>query len=535
MKLRRLRDSIATRLLILALAIVTVGAVTRYYALSNFLREDLSKVVEAQQLALASYVAHDIDQKVSQRETLLIRLAQDLPLPLLSDPPRLRQWLRDHYDYQPLFSIGIFVLAPNGRAIADYPPHALRLNNVYSDRDYFRAAMAGKPYIGRPVIGRTSHQPVLPMGAPIRDASGRVQGVLVGITALGAPGFLDLLQHTRIGDNQDSFLLISPRDRIFVSSSQPDMILKPLPRRGLNPLHDQAMAGWRGAGITVNAKGVEEVSGVASVSSAGWFVVARIPASDAFATVERVKNFSLRNTVVALAVFSLLACGGMYIVLRPLFQAARHADRMTRGDLPLEPLPISRDDEVGHLIAAFNRLLHKLNRHQLELARQAHHDPLTGLPNRALLTDRLHVALAQAQRKNGLIALLFMDLDGFKTINDSHGHKTGDKVLWLVAQRLSLIVRQTDTLARIGGDEFVLLLSDLDEHADEVARTVAAKCLDAFSHPFAADRADCQLGISIGIAISDGCHHPDRLLQAADQAMYRVKKTGRSGSETIRL
>ncbi|MDE1715776.1 GGDEF domain-containing protein, partial [Chromobacterium amazonense] len=169
------------------------------------------------------------------------------------------------------------------------------------------------------------------------------------------------------------------------------------------------------------------------------------------------------------------------------------------------------------------------------LARLAHHDPLTGLPNRALLTDRLQVAQAQAKRKGNALALLFMDLDGFKTINDKHGHKAGDKVLWLVAQRLSAIVRQTDTLARIGGDEFVLLLSDLDDNADDIAHTVAAKCLEAFAAPFSVGVADCPLGISIGIAIGSGLSTPDQLLQAADQAMYRVKKTGRSGSETIRV
>ncbi|WP_258865364.1 GGDEF domain-containing protein [Chromobacterium violaceum] len=201
----------------------------------------------------------------------------------------------------------------------------------------------------------------------------------------------------------------------------------------------------------------------------------------------------------------------------------------------MEPLPIRRKDEVGHLIAAFNRLLRKLEDKQTELAQMAHHDALTGLPNRSLLSDRLHVALAQAQRRDTRLALLFMDLDSFKLINDSLGHKAGDKVLWQAAQRLSGIVRQSDTLARIGGDEFVLLISDLDDKAEDVARTVANKCLEAFNVPFLVSGTACQLGISIGIAIGDGYSSADSLLQAADQAMYRVKKTGSSGSATICL
>ncbi|OHX14623.1 diguanylate cyclase [Chromobacterium sphagni] len=535
MILGRILDSIAIRLMALAMLVVLTGSFTRYYALSNFLYEDLGKVVESQQLMLANYVARDINDKISQREDLLIHLAMVLPPELLNRPPQLRNWLKEHYQYQPLFSVGLFVVGPDGRAIADYPPRPDRLIVGYGDRDYIRAALRGQPYIGRAVVGRISRVPVLPIAAPILGADKKVKAALVGVTALAAPNFLDLLQHTHIGNHIDSFLLISPRDRQFVSSSQPDMILQPLPPPGVNLLHDKAMAGFRGAGITTNAKGEEEVSAIASVPRAGWFVVARLPSSEAFATVERVKSFTLRNTIAALAAFTVICGGGLYIVLRPLFLAARHADRMTRGELPMEPMPIQRNDEVGHLIAAFNRLLHKLNDQQEELARMAHHDSLTGLPNRSLLSDRLHMALAQAQRKRCGVALLFMDLDGFKLINDNLGHRAGDKVLWQVAQRLSNVVRQTDTLARIGGDEFVLLLSDLDDNAEEIANTVAQKCIAVFDAPFLIAGNACTLGISIGIALGDGLSTSDSLLQAADQAMYHVKKSGHSGSEIIRI
>ncbi|MDE1715613.1 cache domain-containing protein, partial [Chromobacterium amazonense] len=273
------------------------------------------------------YVAHDIDEKVAQREMLLNRLARDVPRPLLKDPARLEQWLRGHYDYQPLFSIGMLVLGLDGMAIADYPIAPGRRQISFADRDYFHAALSGRSYIGKATIGRATKVPVLPMSVPIRGADGRVQGVLVGVTALGAPGFLELMQHSRIGNHQDSFLLISPRDGQFVAASEPDMILKALPPPSANPLHDKAMSGWRGAGITINAKGVEEVCGVASVPSTGWFVMARIPSKEAFATVDRVKQFTLRNTLLALGVFTLITCCGMYIVLRPLFVTARHADR----------------------------------------------------------------------------------------------------------------------------------------------------------------------------------------------------------------
>ncbi|UTH73123.1 GGDEF domain-containing protein [Chromobacterium sp. IIBBL 290-4] len=535
MKPRRFLDSIIVRLLLLATLIVATGSFTRYYLLSQFLREDLSKVFEEQQLALANYVAHDIDDKIIQRQAMLNQLAARLPVELLEKPDQLQLWLQEHFRYQSMFSVGLFVIGTNGKTIADYPPMTRRRQLSYTDRDFYIMSMRGQPWVGKAVLSRNVKAPVLPMSAPILDEKKRVRAVLVGGTALAAPGFLDLLMQSHIGAHRDSFLLISPRDQQFVAASQADKVLQPTPEPGQNALHDKAMAGFRGAGITVNADGVEEISAIASVPSAGWFVVARIPTREAFATVERTRRFTLRNTILALILFSLIACGGLYLILRPLFRAADHAEKMTRGELPLEPLPIRRFDEVGHMIEAFNRLLRKLNDKQAELAKMAHHDALTGLPNRLLLSDRLRMALAQAQRKQTRVALLFMDLDGFKKINDELGHKAGDKALWMVGQRLSAIVRQTDTLARIGGDEFVLLLSDLDEAAEEITRTVAEKCIEAFETPFVVANTPCRLGISIGIALGGGRSTPDHLLQAADQAMYRVKKTGRSGSETILL
>jgi diguanylate cyclase (GGDEF)-like protein len=240
------------------------------------------------------------------------------------------------------------------------------------------------------------------------------------------------------------------------------------------------------------------------------------------------QHFLIKNAVFAILVFAVLSSIGLYFVLRHLFYAAEHADRMTRDELPLEPLPVVRDDEVGHLISAFNRLLIKLNDHQTELTRMAHHDTLTGLPNRAHLSERLRQVLALARRNETQVGLLFMDLDGFKNINDTLGHEAGDEVLRQVAKRFANTLRESDTLARIGGDEFVLLLSDLeDDNAEEAVSTVAAKCIDALKTPFFIFGTSCIVGVSIGIALWDRESSADNLLRAADRVMYQAKKTGR--------
>lgn len=527
MNYRRTFNSVYTRQLMLGLCLVIFGIAAIYYTLAQFLREDMGAVVEAQQLALAAYVARDIDNKIVQRQTLINSLAASLPPDLLERPDALRAWLKERFEYQPLFSVGLFVTSAQGVSIADYPVWPERISISYADRDYFQAAMAGRSTVGRPVVGRAAREPVLPISAPVKNREGTVSGVLVGVTAFSAPGFLDTLMHSRIGETTGGFLLISPKDKLFLAASQPDMVLKPTPPPGVNALHDKAMAGYRGTGITVNAKGVEEVSAMVSVPSTDWFVVARLPSQEAFVTVSRTKAFLIKSAVAITLLFAVLSSIGLYFMFRPLFVAAARADRMTQGDLPLEPLPVVRDDEVGHLISAFNRLLHKLNENRAELAYLAHHDGLTGLPNRALLSDRLRQLLAQAQRRNTRVGLLFMDLDGFKDINDSLGHEAGDEVLRQVAQRFSKIVRDADSLARVGGDEFVLLLSDLGDNAETAAGIVADKCIAAIEAPFMVCGKTCALGVSIGIALGDGRSSADTLLLSADHAMYDAKKSGR--------
>ncbi len=167
---------------------------------------------------------------------------------------------------------------------------------------------------------------------------------------------------------------------------------------------------------------------------------------------------------------------------------------------------------------------------ELDAAREAArhlatHDPLTGIANRLLLDDRLEHAVANARRSGETIAVLMLDLDRFKTLNDSFGHATGDEVLRCVAQRLAKQVRQSDTIARLGGDEFALVLTHLQRETD--AARVARKLLDSLSQPISISGERFQTGASIGIATHprDGSDAGE-LLRSADLAMYEAKRSG---------
>jgi diguanylate cyclase (GGDEF)-like protein len=163
----------------------------------------------------------------------------------------------------------------------------------------------------------------------------------------------------------------------------------------------------------------------------------------------------------------------------------------------------------------------------------AHHDPLTGAPNRALFQDRAEIALARAKRHGHYLALLLLDLDHFKPINDTYGHEAGDKVLCVVVERALGAVRKSDTVARLGGDEFAVLLSDLD--SPDVAVQVAEKLLEAVCRPMSWKDREIAVSASIGVAIQpdDGICLMD-LLRNADAAMYESKQKGSGGVERYR-
>jgi diguanylate cyclase (GGDEF)-like protein len=161
------------------------------------------------------------------------------------------------------------------------------------------------------------------------------------------------------------------------------------------------------------------------------------------------------------------------------------------------------------------------------LADMATHDFLTGLPNRLLLHDRLRMALAQAHRNKNKLAILTLDLDRFKAVNDTYGHHVGDELLKGVGQRLTGIIRSGDTVARMGGDEFLLLMPELHQ-ADSVS-SIISKIVEAFKGPFIIEGHRLSVYVSIGIAIyPDDGTDMETLMRKSDSAMYDIKRHGPS-------
>ncbi len=187
-------------------------------------------------------------------------------------------------------------------------------------------------------------------------------------------------------------------------------------------------------------------------------------------------------------------------------------------------VPIVVDDATQGVYVIVEDITHR-KEFEERLQHRALHDYLTELPNRALFTDRLEHAAERAERTDGHLAVLFLDIDRFKMVNDSAGHAAGDRLLRVVADRMRGVARDGDTLARFGGDEFALLLEDLDE--PEGALSVARRIERVLEEPVSLDGQTVRVSASVGIAGSDAGEVPPReLLQRADQAMYRAKAAG---------
>jgi diguanylate cyclase (GGDEF)-like protein len=215
-------------------------------------------------------------------------------------------------------------------------------------------------------------------------------------------------------------------------------------------------------------------------------------------------------------------------VLRPVGILRDSANRLARGDFD-HRVVVGRRDELGELAASFNAMADAIAGSQRNLTDEANTDSLTGLANRAAFYTKLHGALAAPNSSQRWQALLFLDLDDFKDVNDSLGHAAGDALLRVVAARLRGVVRPTDLVARLGGDEFALLLGDLDDPADPMR--LAQRVVVTLDQKVDIGGHEVQIGASVGLALRHDESTIDGWVHEADVAMYAAKARGKNRVE----
>ncbi len=242
-------------------------------------------------------------------------------------------------------------------------------------------------------------------------------------------------------------------------------------------------------------------------------------------------NQSLSFFIIILSLLGLFLAIAGYLyfdrnLLKPISKTTRALLLQSKG-ISQELDMHSNARETQNLIEAFNLMSEQIKLREMRLDHMAHHDTLTGLPNRLLFNERLKHAIKLTERSGNKIALLLLDLDRFKLINDTLGHLFGDKLLQLTATRLKQLLRTEDTIARLGGDEFAIILENISDISE--VEISAKKIIQLFMKPFFIDKQEIHASTSIGIALSPvNTKDPTTLIRYADIAMYQSKNQGRN-------
>ncbi|WP_374476946.1 diguanylate cyclase domain-containing protein [Zoogloea sp.] len=358
--LKPLSGSLRMRVALGLLLGVMVALWLTTLALMYFLKQEMLATLAAQQYSVVSLLANDIDRSVTERIRALEGVAATLDAKTMEQPARLDASVRGQTVLLTLFNWGVLVTDRKGTTLVGLPEAHGRQGVNYADVEAVRETLeTGRTTVGAALLGKTTHQPVVPMIVPIRDGNGQVIGSLIGLTNLAASNFLDEIGANRFG-RQGGYLITDPAQRIFIAATDKTRVMQPGPPVGVNPVYDRYIDGHEGSGVARSSRGVVELSSSRKVRSTGWLMQSVLPADEAFAPF-----YALRWRLLASALILSVLAGGMgwwwlRRELRPLGEAVDMLGAMRDGVIPRQPLPVRRDDEIGALAGAFNGLLQGL-------------------------------------------------------------------------------------------------------------------------------------------------------------------------------
>ncbi|HYS66320.1 MAG TPA: diguanylate cyclase [Paraburkholderia sp.] len=385
-------------------------------------------------------------------------------------------------------------------------------------------------------------KPTLRLGTPVANAKGAVVGVVVIDVDLA--GMLKRLQSDLPSDyqvylaNEWGDFLVHPDGSKTFGFDKGRRVLMQDSFAVTKPLFEQSQSEVLVNGLTYPRQAAEQVLAFVrrpfGASEGNRFIVLGLakPLEDVLSDANLLGNRIIRMVLVFSALAVLLAILFARALTKPLHILAYAATHLF-AEHAMETLPLKRTDEIGVLARCFDRLRREiksqmdvLHNKQTELVHLATHDGLTGLPNRMLFMQKLENAIEEATRRQEGLAVLFVDLDRFKQINDQFGHSVGDKVLVVVARRLKQVLCTADVVARLGGDEFIVLIEG--PRAVEAAPAIASRIMNTLNEELLMDGQNMAVGASIGISqFPDDSGTAEELLLNADAAMYAAKSGGR--------
>jgi len=523
--------SIRTHLLFLVLvaAVPALGMV--WWSGQELERQAVDKA-SATTMRLVQSMADDLEHVEENARVLLATLSQVQPIRAMDQRQAvelLSRLNRLNPTYSRLALIGL-----DGRAVALSAPH----NGVVdvSGRKYFRDVLRTRAFsVGEYTVGITTGRPALHFAHPVFNAGGRLAGVLcvaydlVSLAEAFRSAGLPTGSAMALSDSRGVRLFRYPDPGAWAGKQEPRELWEQL-----GGLGEEGVTVGRGADGVRRLYAMKRLRRHADDPS---YLLARvgIPEERALAETRAVQN---RN-VAFMAVAALLACGlawalGNLILMRRLRRLMDAARRLGQGDLSSRTGLGHGEGELGRLAESFDSMALALDTREAErlefeqkLRHQSLYDPLTGLANRTLALDRVQQALERFKRRDDVFyAVVIMDLDRFKIINDSLGHAVGDQVLEIISRRIVGALRGLDTVARFGGNEFILLLEDLATPGEAIR--IVKRLRQAVVEPLPVAGREVQTSASFGIVLSPNTfERSEDLLQSAAIALHHVKASGR--------
>ncbi|RMC95343.1 EAL domain-containing protein [Aquitalea palustris] len=364
------RTSLRTRITLGMLLALVITLWLATLLISHSLRRQMEDTISAQQFSAVSLAAREVDRSVKERMQILQSLAEQLKnLPVTE--AELQPQLERRPLLQQMFNWGIVVLDTQGMARASIPASQGRTGQSYQQRDFVRQALRqGVSQVAEPVWGMHSKQPLIAMLQPLRDRDGRIRGLLMGVSNLALPNFLDDIGSAKYGSSGD-FFITAPLSRRYIVSSDKRRLLQPGPAPGVNPLYDRYLSGYQGSGIAVSSRGIAELSSSVRIQSTGWLMQAVLPTTEAFAPIR-----SLQQQLFGLALCLTILAGSfswwwLRRQLLPLTEATALLAGMRDGTLPKQALPVRQQDELGLLASSFNGLLERILREEEQAGEHA--------------------------------------------------------------------------------------------------------------------------------------------------------------------
>ena len=521
------------RLTVLVIALVLLATSVLTFVSLYLAERQMRDVIGLQQVALLSSAAAYIDADLEARQTLLETLREELGRTEGKPSGGLQNFLEAHAGLRDEF-FNVLVLDGNGNMLANMNDRRTNDKINFGKRAYFTDTVAAREgVISRPFKSALSGKPVILITEPLYDAGGKLIFMLCGAIDLQRPRFFGQL--SSLGSGATGYLFMLTSDGTVIHHPNKQRILQRVQDEpgGVNPSTKAALDGFEGWVEGPTKSGVRALIAYKRLRKIDWILGAVYPVAEAFTPLIRMRPTALLASVAVAALAGLAGWLAILRLLRPLGALRRHVAGNADGSEDIDVFNVRRRDEFGELSRAFFSLSQRRREAEVKLEAQARTDTLTGLDNRRMFEETIAAALARAARANSSVALAYLDIDHFKAINDTYGHKAGDEVLVEFAKRLRAAVRSTDSVARLAGDEFVAIFEGVSNDAEPAM--LAGKILDMARTPFLAAGKQLQVTTSVGIAIGGGAASMEDYLALSDEALYAAKDAGRNRFAIRRL